>query len=635
MAGSWLWELPSRATWHSNGLLESAHIKTGGPHATVRSTTHHFPAISVTYRNYSVLPLRTQDGIISAYMEFQSIQAAIDSLGSTPPPPPPERHSPDGRRARGDDPDRDAPKLDIAWGAFHQGFWSSVAALFGPRAAKNAVDGSPFRDSWVERSAPKRAVLAAALWHIAILVLPFSLLTGMAHTNPLLQNVQVAWQGRIEDLPLLDIAREAPKAALKPKLPGIKPEDVAPQPSVDAFHPRQRIFTDPVRPTHPRQTLINPKAPFEPPKLLANLPNIVQFEQVTGPAKPRLQINEAMLKKLHPKEKRPATTTVAAPVDIPNVEPNVSAMNLPAAQSGPARPKLELNAGAAPRVAPKSQSGDTVAAPEVGATQLTATSGAANALIALSANPAPPAPVQPPQGSLAARVSVSPEGQPSATGKQPGTPGANASESGKAAGKSAVGISISGGNPSSATSGNAAKISAPTRKLMTRPEPKAESEDVAERTGPPDFASLPPGAKPETLFAYKPVYTLNVNMPNLNSATGSWILNFSELHTDGDARHHARQSTELSGPVPVQKVDPQYPPTLVSERVTGEVILYAVIRRDGSVDSVQLVRGIDQQLDANAIKALRQWKFRPGAKQGTPIELEAIVHIPFRLPEYP
>jgi hypothetical protein len=47
------------------------------------------------------------------------------------------------------------------------------------------------------------------------------------------------------------------------------------------------------------------------------------------------------------------------------------------------------------------------------------------------------------------------------------------------------------------------------------------------------------------------------------------------------------------------------------------------------------VRGIDEQLDANAINALRQWKFRPGAKQGIPIELEALVHIPFRLPENP
>jgi TonB family protein len=434
--------------------------------------------------------------------------------------------------------------------------------------------------------------------------------------------VQLTWQGPIDDLPLLEIAREKPKEApvSKPKT-----EEALPPVSADAFHPRQRIFTDPVHPTHPRQTLIHPKAPLDAPKLLPNLPNIVQFEQVAGPTKPRLQISEDMLKKARPNEKQQATTNVAPPVDVANMEQRIAEMNLPAAQNGPTRPKLELNAGAAPRVAQKTQSGDAVAAPDVGSTQLTAANGAPNALIALSANPAPPAPVQPPQGNLAARVSISPDG------KQPGAP----ANSGNGAGKSAVGISISGGNPSPNAVGSGAKISAPARKLMTRPEPKGESEDVAERTGPPDFASLPPGAKPEAVFAYKKVYTLNVNMPNLNSATGSWILNFSELHDDSDSTHHAQQTGELSGPVPLQKVDPKYPQTLITERVAGEVVLYAVIRRDGSVDSIQLVRGIDQQLDANAIRALHQWKFRPGAKQGTPVELEAIVHIPFRLPEYP
>jgi hypothetical protein len=63
------------------------------------------------------------------------------------------------------------------------------------------------------------------------------------------------------------------------------------------------------------------------------------------------------------------------------------------------------------------------------------------------------------------------------------------------------------------------------------------------------------------------------------------------------------------------------------------LVLYALIRRDGSVYSIHLVCGIDRQLDANAISALGQWKFRPAAKQGAAVELEAIVHIPFRLPE--
>jgi TonB family protein len=559
-------------------------------------------------------------------MEFNRIQNAIELLGQAPPPPPPRDAAPSPPSRLPGGPLE--PKLGIAWGDFHQGTLSSVTALFGPSAARSFLHASAFRDSWVEGRVPKRAVIAAALWHAALLALPFSILGGMPHRNPALHNLELTWSGPIEDLPLLEIARVKRKALAK-----ADPEVPPTLRGADAYHPRQRIFSDPVRPTHPRQTLINPKAPFEPPKLLPNLPNIVQFQKLPGPAKPRLQISEEMLKKLRPKEKRAATVTTA-PLDLPNLEQHVADMSFPAARSGPARPKLELNAGAAPRVAQKAQSGDAGPAPEVGATQLTSANGGPIALIALSSNPAPPAPVQPPQGNLAARLSISPDA------KQPGTPNggsASAGASGTAAtsggggGKNAVGVSISGGNPPAGSGLGASKISAPSRKLITRPDPKGESEDVAERTGPPDFASLPAGAKPEMIFASKRVYQLLVNMPNLNSATGSWVLNFSVLRGSADGSNLA--SGDLSGPMPLKKVDPKYPPTLVSERVEGEVVLYAVIRRDGSVDSIQLVRGIDERLDANAMNALGQWKFRPAAKQGTAVELEAIVHIPFRLPE--
>ena len=123
---------------------------------------------------------------------------------------------------------------------------------------------------------------------------------------------------------------------------------------------------------------------------------------------------------------------------------------------------------------------------------------------------------------------------------------------------------------------------------------------------------------------------MNVNMPNLNSSTGSWILNFSELRANPDGPRVT--SVNLTGPATMKKVDPKYPQSLISERVEGEVVLYAIIRGDGSVDGIQLVHGIDEQLDDNAMQALSQWKFRPATKQGAPVELEAIVHIPFRVP---
>src|SRR5258708_26656330 len=407
------------------------------------------------------------------FMEFNRIQNAIDLLGQAPPPspprdvaPPPPNRLPDAQLE---------PKLGIAWGDFHQGTLSSVAALFGPSVAKGFLDASAFRDSWVEGRIPKRAVIAAALWHAAFLALPFSLLTGMPHRNPALQNVELTWSGPIEYLPLLEIAR------LKRRVPAKAQPEVPPAPrGTDAYHPRQRIFTDPVRPTHPRQTLINPKAPFEPPKLLPNLPNMVQFQQSAAPARPRLQISEEMLRKLRPRAKTVATES-RAPLNAPNMEQRIAEISLPAAQNGPARPKLELNAGAAPRLAQRTQSGEPEPAPEVAGTQLTAANGSANALIALSANPAPPAPVPPPQGNLAARVSVCPEG------KQPGAPGgipngaanSNATAApGHSAGKSAVGISISGGKPTAGpgtTGVGAGKNSAPAHQIIFPPQTRGVS----------------------------------------------------------------------------------------------------------------------------------------------------------------
>jgi len=135
---------------------------------------------------------------------------------------------------------------------------------------------------------------------------------------------------------------------------------------------------------------------------------------------------------------------------------------------------------------------------------------------------------------------------------------------------------------------------------------------------------------PEKILGAKQVYTLHVNMPNMTSASGSWVLNFAELD-DIDASPYQRLPTsELAGPVPMRKVDPKYPPELRTLHVEGEVILYAIIRKDGSVDSIQLVHSVDPLLDANAMEALAHWKFQPGAKRGEPIDLEAVVHIPFR-----
>ncbi|MGC1617425.1 MAG: TonB family protein, partial [Candidatus Acidiferrum sp.] len=481
-----------------------------------------------------------------------------------------------------------------------------------------------FKECWIDRRIPWRAVAAAGLWHVAFLLSPFSLFNTVLPHNSVFDNTQLAWSGPIQDFPALEIRIAKPK----PVLHAERNKSIAPK-AADAFHPHQRIITDPVHPNHPSQTLLNPVAPRIAPKLLPNLPNIVQLQVTAAPPRPHIEISAKDLAKLHPREHRVAPAKATPLPDVPAFEQRPVDITLAVSPDAPARPKLDLNAGAAPRIAERKQTGDSVAAPELSAAQ---PSGASSStLIALSAEPAPPKPdMQPPAGNLAARISMSPEGKKS--GASGGSPDESASAGG---GKSPVGISISGGNPKpnavvSGSGGPHLKLILPSSRALTaHSETDGNSEHAAERTGPPNFAILPPGAKPEQVFADKRVFTLNVQMANLNSASGSWILHFSELGSGGNGPRTA--STDLSGLAPVHKVDPKYPPDLIDQNVEGEVVLYAVIRADGSVDSIQIVRSVDPVLDANAKSALGQWKFRPAMKDGVPIALEAIVHVPFHI----
>jgi TonB family protein len=537
------------------------------------------------------------------------------------------------------------PKLDIGWGEFHQGLGSCIAALFTtPGASKNFLAAGFFKDSWIERPAPRRALVAAALWHIALLALPLPQFSA-PRRNPAFDNTVISWTGPAVDLPPVEIRAEKSKPS-----PRGEPDKPLPYKGADAFHPRQRIFTDPVRPNHPRQTLINPAAPAIPPKFLPNLPNVVQLAQMPGPARPRLEISANMLRMLHPRARRSATTTSAPAPNLSNTEQRPADLSIAMTPNEPARPKLEINASAAPLLSSHKPAADAGPAPQLVPPISAASNGANSTFIALSAAPAPPAPVvERPQGNLAARVSISPEGKqrgvpsgsPHGETFAHGASGGDRSSSGGIAGgngaaKGSMDVSISGGNPrdARAISGlgtTRPRLSLPSSQPVFTRQDADPVNEIPVRTSPPNFAALPPGAKPELIFGPKRVYSMNINMPNLSSAMGSWILRFSELGT-GTAAPHITSGGDLVGPEPLRKVDPKYPPTLMAEHVEGEVILYAVIRRDGSVDSIQLVHGIDEQLDANAMEALSQWKFRPAEKNGQPVDLEAIVHIPFRAP---
>jgi TonB family protein len=550
------------------------------------------------------------------------------------------------------------PRLGVAWEPRGRSLRESIDALLhGPWSARSPADSgldSPnaplyIGPSWIASLHARNALLASTLLHV-IVIMVFVLrpvpIPRAEEAAPESAPYELTWY------PLRDLPRLSPPGRRNATRASASEINAAPRRGADAYNPHQTILSHPVVPTHPRQTLIVPRAPLRAPKILPPLPNVVQWSEIAPSAQPAPPSLSAQASNQTPLLPKRGNQKLASP-EIRSNDTGPGMLLFADAAPVVPRPRLPVTPGGSRPTTPVAHTGgQQTPAPQIGVPG--AGSSTTQDWIALSADPTPvPPPAIPPEGNLSANFSVSPDGlrhgDPSgsrdggmAGGGAGGGSGSGAVGSPGGDGGGPAGISISGGNPNGTVSGSGAAhadghagTSLPTTALNGRSSLHVLPGSLASSSPRPapspkntDAASLPSGLiDPEHVLKTKQFYTLFVNMPNLTSSAGSWVMNFAELDSEGNP---APRREGLSGPVPLRKVDPKYPPDMVNEHVQGEVLLYAIIRADGSVDSVQLLRGIEPELDRNAMEALSRWKFRPGLRNNQPVELEAFVRIPFR-----
>jgi TonB family protein len=277
------------------------------------------------------------------------------------------------------------------------------------------------------------------------------------------------------------------------------------------------------------------------------------------------------------------------------------------------------------------------------------TADAGGRIIALGIHPSVTPPAEPPQGNRRGTFAATPEGRPGAEGtpdiRTEGVAGTDGHGTGKDA-RTGVGLGSTNGAPAGAPPGlhvGAAAKPAPSAQAGGVPSNdatggasgtagKSELASLSEPRTRPTSGSAPqpkaelvdnPSPLERQIFHDRRLYSMTLNMPNLNSAGGSWVIRFAEL----DSSH---EKGELVAPVAEHKVDPAYPIQLMRENVSGTVTLRAIIRADGSVSDIQVVNGADARLDRYASQALARWHFRPAMKNDVTVHVEAIVMIPFK-----
>jgi len=90
-------------------------------------------------------------------------------------------------------------------------------------------------------------------------------------------------------------------------------------------------------------------------------------------------------------------------------------------------------------------------------------------------------------------------------------------------------------------------------------------------------------------------------------------------------------SGEMIPPVRVVKVDPVYPNAARIARMSGKVVVQAIIGLDGRVESTEILASTSPLFDASAMEAVRQWRYTPATMNGRPVRVYFSVRVEFVL----
>jgi TonB family protein len=94
-----------------------------------------------------------------------------------------------------------------------------------------------------------------------------------------------------------------------------------------------------------------------------------------------------------------------------------------------------------------------------------------------------------------------------------------------------------------------------------------------------------------------------------------------------------RLGSGITPPVDIFKPKPSYTAEAMRARIQGSVLVECVVQTNGVCTDVQVVRHLDQNfgLDEEAVKSVRQWRFKPGMRLGQPVPVLVTIEVEFAL----
>jgi protein TonB len=89
-----------------------------------------------------------------------------------------------------------------------------------------------------------------------------------------------------------------------------------------------------------------------------------------------------------------------------------------------------------------------------------------------------------------------------------------------------------------------------------------------------------------------------------------------------------RQSSGVQSAMLISQPLPVYPPLARQARIQGNVVLHAIISKDGRVEQLSVLSGHPLLIQA-ALEAVRQWRYQPTLLNGQPVEVDTTITVTF------
>ena len=97
-----------------------------------------------------------------------------------------------------------------------------------------------------------------------------------------------------------------------------------------------------------------------------------------------------------------------------------------------------------------------------------------------------------------------------------------------------------------------------------------------------------------------------------------------------DHRGVYRSGRDVTLPVLVHRTNPGYTEQARAAKYQGTVLLSVEIDPAGIPTNIKVRRGLGLGLNEKAIEAVKQWRFKPGEKDGTAVPVQTTVEVTFR-----